>query len=129
MKSRGLIFGSERVATPAEVSFTNNKIWSNNAGLSSTCKYVGDVKGLQTTLHIEWANLKPQEVAIINEYVLNMQDTDFPVTYLDETFNMVTARFRAEGTTYEQWGWDKKRQLCKVLSLDLYAYSGTGEVT
>ena len=124
-----LKFGDTEIAVPTTFTIDKKKIMSDNAGLSSTCKYVGDVKGLQTTLHIEWANLQPQEVAIINEYVLNVQDADFPVTYLDETFNMVTARFRTEGTTYEQWGWDKKRQLCKVLSLDLYAYSGTGEVT
>lgn len=124
-----LKFGDTEIAVPTTFTIDKKKIMSDNAGFSSTCKYVGDVKGLQTTLHIEWANLKPQEVAAINSYVLNMQDTDFPVTYLDETFNEVTARFRAEGTAYEQWGWDKNRQLCKVLSLDLYAYSGTGEVT
>jgi len=47
MKSRGLIFGSERVATPAEVSFTNNKIWSNNAGRTANCKMVGDIRAIK----------------------------------------------------------------------------------
>lgn len=87
-----LKFGDTEIAVPTTFTIDKKKIMSDNAGLSSTCKYVGDVKGLQTTLHIEWANLKPQEVAIINEYVLNVQDADFPVTYLDETFNMVTVR-------------------------------------
>lgn len=124
-----LKFGDTEIAIPTVFTMTKEKIMSDNAGLSSTCKYVGDVKGMQTTIHIEWANLKPQEVATINQYILNMQDLYFPVTYLDEEFEEVTTNVRTDGSAYEQWGWDKKRQLCKVLSLDLYAYSGADGVT
>lgn len=87
-----LKFGDTEIAVPTTFTIDKKKIMSDNAGLSSTCKYVGDVKGLQTTLHIEWANLKPQKVAAINSYVLNVQDADFPVTYLDETFNSLRPR-------------------------------------
>ncbi len=124
-----LKFGDTEIAIPTVFTIKKEKIMSDNAGITSNCNYVGDVKGIQTTVHIEWANLKPQEVAVIDQYVLNMQDLFFPMTYLDEEFEQITTNVRADGAAYEQWGWDKKRQLCKVLSLDLYAYSGAGGVT
>lgn len=123
-----LKFADAEIAIPTVFTINKEKIMSDNAGLSSACKYVGDVKGLQTKIHIEWANLKPQEVAVINQYVLNMQDLYFPVTYIDEEFKEITVNVRTDGSAYEQWGWDKKRQLCRVLSLDLYSYSGADGV-
>lgn len=119
-----LLFGDTEIATPTVFQLSKEKIMSDNAGLSSTCNYVGDVKGMITTIHVEWEGLKPSEVTVIDQYIMNMQDLFFPMTYLNEEFEEVTKMVRAEGATYEQWGWDKHRQLCKVLSLDLYAYSG-----
>lgn len=119
-----LLFGSTEIATPTEFQISKEKVMSDNAGLSSTCNYVGDVKGIITTIHIEWANLKPAEVKAINSYVLNMHDPFFSITYLNEEFDEITQNVRADGPAYEQLGWDPKRHLCKVLSLDLYSYSG-----
>ena len=69
MKSRGLIFGSERVATPAEVSFTNNKIWSNNAGRTANCKMVGDIRAIKKTVTLKWYHLTGEQTAQINKYI------------------------------------------------------------
>lgn len=123
-----LLFGETEIATPTEFRFSKEKVMSDNAGLSSTCSYVGDVKGIITTIHIEWANLKPAEVAAIDQYVLDMTDLFFPMTYLNEEFEEVTHMVRADGPTYEQLGWDPKRRLCKVMALDLYIYSGVNGV-
>ena len=79
MKSRGLIFGSERVATPAEVSFTNNKIWSNNAGRTANCKMVGDIRAIKKTVTLKWYHLTGEETAKLNEYISNV-DSPFSVS-------------------------------------------------
>ena len=121
---QNLLFGDTAIAVPTVFRITNEKILSDNAGLSSTCNFVGDVKGIKTVIHIEWENLKPQQVADINRYILSMQNLLFPMTFLNEEFEQVTKMVRAESPSYEHWGWDKKRRLCRVLSLDLYAYSG-----
>ena len=85
MKSRGLIFGSERVATPAEVSFTNNKIWSNNAGRTANCKMVGDIRAIKKTVTLKWYHLTGEETAKLNEYISNVDSPFFSITLLDET--------------------------------------------
>lgn len=40
-----LKFGDTEIAVPTTFTIDKKKIMSDNAGLSSTCKYVGDVKG------------------------------------------------------------------------------------
>lgn len=121
-----LLFGDTEITTPTVFKIDKEKVMSDNAGLSSTCIFVGDVKGIVTTIHIEWAGLKPAEVKAINDFILNMDSLYFPVTYLNEEFEEITVQMRAEGPAYEQWGWDPHRRLCKVLSVDLYSYSGAG---
>lgn len=93
MKSRGLIFGSERVATPAEVSFTNNKIWSNNAGRTANCKMVGDIRAIKKTVTLKWYHLTGEETAKLNEYISNVDSPFFSITLLDETFQESTLTF------------------------------------
>lgn len=122
---QNLLFGDTEIAVPTSFSITNEKILSDNAGISSTCNFVGDIKGMRTVIQIEWASLKPAEVADINRYILSLEDMFFPMTYLNEEFERVTRMVRAEDPAYEHWGWDKKRRLCRVLTLKLYAYSGT----
>lgn len=121
---QGLKFGDTDIAIPTVFRITNEKLLSDNAGISSEGNFVGDIKGMRTVIHIEWENLKPEQVADINRYILSMEDLFFPMTYLNEEYEQVTRQVRAESTAYEQWGWDKKRRLCRVVSLDLYAYSG-----
>lgn len=119
MKSRGLIFGSERVATPAEVSFTNNKIWSNNAGRTANCKMVGDIRAIKKTVTLKWYHLTGEQTAQINKYISNVDSPFFNVTLLDETFNEIKIRGYAGDPSYEIFGWDEKRQFCKGVAVDL----------
>lgn len=114
-----LIFGNTEVAIPTSFKIDKKKNMSNNAGRTANGEYVGDIKCIKTTLHIEWSHLKPDEIRTINSFVSNVGKMFFDVTYLDETFNEVTKTFFAEDTAYEQWGWDSHRQFCKVLSVDL----------
>ena len=119
MKSRGLICGSERVATPAEVSFTNNKIWSNNAGRTANCLMVGDIRAIKKTVTIKWYHLTGEQTAQINKYISNVDSPFFNATLLDETFNEIKIRVYAGDPSYEIFGWDEKRQFCKGVAVDL----------
>jgi len=114
-----LKFGGEAVRTPVTFTLTNEKIWSNNTGRTASTKMVGDIRAIKKTLHIEWAHASPQEVALINSYVSNEARPFFDVTFLDDEFNEVTASFYAASPTYEPWGWDEKRQFCRLLAVDL----------
>ena len=114
-----LIFGDEVVATPVSITFANEKIWSNNAGRTSSCRMVGDIRAIKKTIHIEWAYLTPAQVKQINRYISDMGNAFWNITFLDEEFETVTKRVYAGTPSYEQWGWDKNRQLCKVTAVDL----------
>lgn len=114
-----LYFGNDKIATPTAITFGNEKIWSNNTGRAANAQMVGDIRAIKKTIHIEWAHLTPAETAIINSYISNINVPFFNVTFLDETFATVTKTVYAGTPSYEQWGWDERRQLCKVLSVDL----------
>lgn len=121
MNYTGLKFGGEDMPCPADggVKFTNNKIWSENAGRTSNCTMVGDIRDIKKTISIQWADLTPEEVGRINEYISNIDRVFFTVTLLDEEFVEHTYTVYAGDPTYEVWGWDKNRQLCKRLAVDL----------
>ncbi|MBP3266933.1 MAG: hypothetical protein J6M17_10385 [Ruminococcus sp.] len=114
-----LIFGSEQVATPVTISYANEKIWSKNAGRTASCVMVGDIIAIKKTIHIEWAHLTPEQVTQINSYISSMSRPFFAITILDEEFKTVTKTVYSGTPTYEQWGWDEKRQLCKLVAVDL----------
>lgn len=114
-----LYFNGNKVATPTKCTPGNEKIWSNNAGRAANCEFVGDIRAIKKTLHIEWANLNPADVTLINSYISNVNAPFFSVTYLDEEFKEDTRTFYAATPSYEQFGWDSHRQFCKVLSVDL----------
>lgn len=114
-----LKFECDVIRTPVVFTTANEKIWSNNAGRTASTLFVGDIRSIKKTIHIEWAQATPQEVALINSYISNAGRPFFDITFLDEEFNAVTKSVYAATPTYEQWGWDEKRQLCKVLAVDL----------
>lgn len=121
MAYTGLKFGGRDMPCPTEdgVKFTNEKIWSDNAGRTSACLMVGDIRAIKKTISISWANLKPAEVKRINEYISNVGVAFFEVTLLNECFEESTYTVYAGTPTYETWGWDTNRQLCKMLAVDL----------
>jgi hypothetical protein len=114
-----LKFDNTNIKTPTAFTLANEKIWSNNAGRTASTLFVGDIRSIKKTIHIEWARATPAEVATINSFISNASRPFFNITFLDEEFNTVTKSVYAATPSYEQWGWDEKRQLCKVLSVDL----------
>lgn len=114
-----LKFGNDVIRTPVVFKTANEKIWSNNAGRTASTLFVGDIRSIKKTIHIEWANCTPQETALINSYISNAGRPFFDVTFLDEEFAEITKSVYAATPTYEQWGWDEKRRLCKIIAVDL----------
>lgn len=114
-----LKFNGTIVAAPAEISFINNKIWSNNAGRSSNCMAVGDIRAIKKTISIKWYHLSPSDVALINSFISNENMPFFEMTCLDENFVERTITVYAGDPSYEIFGWDEKRQFCKGLAVDL----------
>lgn len=119
MKSNGLKSEEETVATPAEITFCNNKIWSNNAGRTANCKMVGDIRAIKKTVTLKWYHLTGEETAKLNEYISNVDSPFFSITLLDETFQESTFDVYAGDPTYEVFGWDENKQFCKGVAVDL----------
>lgn len=118
-KTSLLKFGGVNMPTPQEVSFTNNKIWSQNTGRTASCKMVGDIIGIKKSIHIEWLNLKADEIKLINGYISSAANSFFTVTILNEEFEQKSYKVYASDPSYEVWGWDEKRRLVKGLAVDL----------
>lgn len=114
-----LYFGSTEIKAPTVFRLGNEKIWSQNTARTASGTMVGDIIGIKKTIHIEWANATPAETAAINSFISSIGNAFFDVTFLDETFTQVTKTVYAGTPSYEQWGWDERRQLCKVLTVDL----------
>lgn len=119
MKSNGLKFEEETVATPAEITFCNNKIWSGNAGRTANCLMVGDIRAIKKTVTIKWYHLTGEQTAQINKYISNVDSPFFSITLLDETFQESTFDVYAGDPTYEVFGWDENKQFCKGVAVDL----------
>jgi len=114
-----LYFGSTPIKAPTTVRLGNEKIWSQNTNRTASGLMVGDIIAIKKTIHIEWANLTPEETAAINDFISNAGSAFFNVTFPDETFTEVTKTVYAGTPTYEQWGWDERRQLCRLIAVDL----------
>ncbi len=105
--------------TPAEVSFTNNKLWSENTGRGANCLLVGDMIGVKKTISLKWFGLTGREVRQINDFISSQDKPFFTVTLLDETFAEKTYTVYAGDPTYEVWGWNEKRRLIKGIAVNL----------
>lgn len=114
-----MLFGGVEIAQPSEVKFGNEKIWSNNAGRSSNCVMVGDIRAIKKTISLTWYHLDPQQIRQINSFISNIGRAFFQVTLLDDEFEYRTYNVYAGTPTYEIWGWDESRQFCKGLSVGL----------
>lgn len=112
-------FGSVEIAQPAEIKYMNGKIWSRNAGRGANCKMVGDIRDIKKTLSITWYHLKPAQVKEINNYISNVNNSFFPVSFYDEEFEYITIIVYAGDPTYDILGWDENRQFCKGVAVDL----------
>jgi hypothetical protein len=121
MKVQKLFFGDTEIPAPADggVKFRNDKIWSDNTGRSSNCVMVGDIKAIKKTVSLQWFGLTGEQVELINSFISNVSRPFFSVTMYDEAYNVRTFNVYAGTPTYEVWGWDERRQLCKGLAVDL----------
>lgn len=119
MISTGLKFDNADMPTPAEVSFTNNKLWSENTGRGANCLLVGDMIGVKKTISLKWFGLTGGEVRQINDFISSQDKPFFTVTLLDETFAEKTYTVYAGDPTYEVWGWNEKRRLIKGIAVNL----------
>ena len=104
---------------PSEVNFTNNKIWSQNTGRTASGKMVGDIIGIKKTISLRWFDLSPDEIKLINGYISSVANSFFTITILNEEFEQKSYKVYAADPTYEVWGWDKRRRLCKGLAVEL----------
>ncbi|MBR1750850.1 MAG: hypothetical protein IJ740_08230 [Ruminococcus sp.] len=116
---KNLYFGGERMPTPVKVTYGVEKIWSKNTGRSGGGVMVGDIIALKRTYHVEWAHLSPEEIDTINAYISNISNAFFTISALVENFGRKAATVYAGPPTYEPWGWDEDKQLCKLLAVDL----------
>lgn len=119
MTPNGLKFNGEVMPTPAEITFTNNKIWSENTGRSATCLLVGDLKTIKKTISIVWTHLNGEQIAQVNRYISNVYSPFFSVTVIDETFQESTYTVYAGDPTYEILSWDSPLQFTKNVSVNL----------
>ncbi len=116
---RKMQFGSVEIAQPAEIQIKNNKIWSNNAGRGANCIMVGDICDIKKTLSITWYHLSPAQVKEINNFISNVDQSFFTVSFPDEEFEYITISVYAGDPTYDVFGWDENRQFCKGVTVDL----------
>lgn len=100
MISTGLKFDNLDMPTPSEVSFTNNKLWSENTGRGANCLLVGDIIGIKKTISFKWFGLTGEEVRSINNFISNQNKPFFTATLLDETFTEKSYTVYANDPTY-----------------------------
>lgn len=97
--------------TPAEsgVKITPERIWSQNAGRSSTTgKFVGDVIARKYTVTINYTSLPESEV----QTLLSITDTTTPFWILEFPLGASTRRMNCyiAPPTYTVRQWDKEKQ-------------------
>lgn len=74
------VLGGTVMPMPSVLTIKPEKIWSKNAGRTSTGKFVGDVIAIKHTLHAEWKTLSQSQGSTL----YNLCDGDFvTVTYVD----------------------------------------------
>lgn len=60
-------------------------IWSDNAGRTSTCYFVGDIRAVKTTLSISWGTLTYEQAEKIRSAFTHLGKPFFSLTYTDDT--------------------------------------------
>lgn len=78
--------------TEGGISYAPELIWSENAGRTGNCTFVGDVKAVKGTLSISWGTLTYAQVSLIRSVFSNVGKPFFNVTFTDDTGNRKTMR-------------------------------------
>lgn len=74
------------------ITITPEAIWSNNAGRTSSCEFVGDIRAVKTTLSISWNNLTYADVKKIRAAFTHFGKPFFNITFTDDTGTRQTVR-------------------------------------
>lgn len=53
------------------ITFAHEKIWSSGTKRTSSCKMVGDIKGIKDTLSIEFPPLSKSDIDLLNSVLSN----------------------------------------------------------
>lgn len=72
------------------IQIKHEPIWSDNAGRTSTCYFVGDIRAVKTTLTISWDTLTYEQVVLIRNAFTSLGKPFFTLTYTDDTGNRPT---------------------------------------
>ncbi|MBR1862896.1 MAG: hypothetical protein IJ806_02245 [Ruminococcus sp.] len=119
MKAELLYFDGVEMPTPYYCSYGNEKIWSKNTGRGSNGLLVGDIVTIKKKLILKWRGLSPSEVALLNEYITNINRPFFNVSLLDETYRWQSYTMYAGTPAYESYSWNEKFKFCKEMNVDL----------
>lgn len=85
------------------ITITKEKIWSKNAGRSSTGKMMGDIVGIKYKMQIKWPILSQEESSLVDECLSDESKPFFDVKFKDpksKTGAFVTKTMYAGTPTY-----------------------------
>lgn len=94
-----LYIDNAKMPPPAREGITRGKqiIWSENAGRTASCLFVGDVRAVKKTLEITWNELTYSEVSRIESHITRMHHPWVDVSYTDLNGHTVSFEGYTEG--------------------------------
>lgn len=69
------------------VTFTDEKVWSQNTKRTANTKMVGDIKGIKKTISIEFPPLSPAQEQLVSSVVSNKDLPYFSFDFFDGVNN------------------------------------------
>ena len=98
------------------ITISKEKIWSSNAGRTTSGKMVGTVVAVKTTLKIKWPPLSPDQVAVIENAVSG--GAFVPVRFTDATGATVSKTMYFGTPSYTVYSWADGAQYIKDVTVD-----------
>ena len=98
------------------ITISKEKIWSSNAGRTTSGKMVGTVVAVKTTLKIKWPPLTPAQTAVVENAVSG--SAFVPVTFTDATGSTVTKTMYFGTPSYTVYSWADGVQYIKDVTVD-----------
>lgn len=99
------VLGGTVLPVPSVLQIKQEKIWSKNAGRTSTGKFVGDIIAIKRTIHVEWKTLtQSQGATLYNICKGDFMDAKF-VDPASSTGEETTVRVYADGPSYSVYSY------------------------
>ena len=98
------------------ITISKEKIWSSNAGRTTSGKMVGTVVAVKTTLKIKWPPLSPDQVAVIENAVSG--GAFVPVRFTDATGATVSKTMYFGTPSYTVYSWADGVQYIRNATVD-----------